>query len=144
MRDKIVEEIITLETNYQLLSVERQRYILAMDKLDILESTIVSKMRIISMNLPKSLPEALKGWLHGLSNNFGDISGIAEESRHRMNYTLLKRDVIRRIFKDWGKSMVGLIIQRSPDLFWKRRIPLAINTNDYLFVSMAYGEKCRI
>lgn len=103
MLDKIVEEIITLEKNYQLLSVERQRYILAVDKLDILESTIVSKMRIISMNLPKSLPEALKGWLHGLSNNFGDISGIAEESRHRMNDTLLKRDVIRRIFKDWGE-----------------------------------------
>ncbi len=107
MLDKIVEEIITLETNYQLLSVERQRYILAMDKLDILESTIVSKMRIISMNLPKSLPEALKGWLHGLSNNFGEISGIAEESRHRMNDTLLKRDVIRRIFKDWGEGDGG-------------------------------------
>jgi len=107
MLDKIVEEIVALETNYQLLSVERQRYILAMDKLDILESTIVSKMRIISMNLPKSLPEALKGWLHGLSNNFGDISGIAEESRHRMNDTLLKRDVIRRIFKDWGESDGG-------------------------------------
>lgn len=107
MLDKIVEEIITLETNYQLLSVERQRYILAVDKLDILESTIVSKMRIISMNLPKSLPEALKGWLHGLSNNFGDISGIAEESRHRMNDTLLKRDVIRRIFKDWGEGDGG-------------------------------------
>ena len=91
MLDKIVEGYFALETNYQLLSVERQRYILAMDKLDILESTIVSKMRIISMNLPKSLPEALKGWLHGLSNNFGDISGIAEESRHRMNDTLLKR-----------------------------------------------------
>ena len=41
MLDRIVEEIIALETNYQLLSVERQRYILAMDKLDILESTIV-------------------------------------------------------------------------------------------------------
>ena len=107
MFDRIVEEIVALETNYQLLSVERQRYILAMDKLDILESTIVSKMRIISMNLPKSLPEALKGWLHGLSNNFGDISGIAEESRHRMNDTLLKRDVIRRIFKDWGESEGG-------------------------------------
>ena len=107
MLDKIVEEIVALETNYQLLSVEKQRYILAMDKLDILESTIVSKMRIISMNLPKSLPEALKGWLHGLSNNFGDISGIAEESRHRMNDTLLKRDVIRRIFKDWGESDGG-------------------------------------
>jgi len=107
MLDKIVEEIVALETNYQLLSVERQRYILAMDKLDILESTIVSQMRIISMNLPKSLPEALKGWLHGLSNNFGDISGIAEESRHRMNDTLLKRDVIRRIFKDWGESDGG-------------------------------------
>ena len=120
MLDKIVEEIIALETNYQLLSVERQRYILAMDKLDILESTIVSKMRIISMNLPKSLPEALKGWLHGLSNNFGEISGIAEESRHRMNDTLLKRDVIRRIFKDWGKAMAGLIIRRSPDFLWKK------------------------
>ncbi|MBM2834182.1 MAG: Glutaredoxin protein [Candidatus Brocadiaceae bacterium] len=107
MLDKIVEEIVALETNYQLLSVERQRYILAMDKLDILESTIVSKMRIVSMNLPKSLPESLKGWLHGLSNNFGDISGIAEESRHRMNDTLLKRDVIRRIFKDWGESDGG-------------------------------------
>ena len=107
MLDKIVEEIVALETNYQLLSVEKQRYILAMDKLDILESTIVSKMRIISMNLPKSLPEALKGWLHGLSNNFGDISGIAEESRHRMNDTLLKRDVIRRIFKDWGECGGG-------------------------------------
>ena len=109
MLDRIVEEIVTLETNYQLLSLERQRYILAMDKLDILESTIVSKMRIISMNLPKSLPEALKGWLHGLSNNFGEISGIAEESRHRMNDTLLKRDAIRRIFKDWGKAMADLI-----------------------------------
>ncbi|MDO8142139.1 MAG: DUF3422 family protein [Candidatus Brocadiales bacterium] len=107
MLDKIVEEIVTLETNYQLLSVERQRYILAIDKLDILESTIVSKMRIISMNLQNSLPEALKMWLHGLSNNFGEISGIAEESRHRMNDTLLKRDVIRRIFKDWGESEGG-------------------------------------
>ena len=107
MSDKIAEEIIALEINYQLLSVERQRYILAMDKLDILESTIVSKMRIISMNLPKSHPEALKGWLHGLSNNYGEISGIAEESRHRMNDTLLKRDVIRRILKDWGESDCG-------------------------------------
>ena len=144
MLDKIVEEIVALETNYQLLSVERQRYILAMDKLDILESTIVSKMRIISMNLPKSLPEALKGWLHGLCNNFGDISGIAEESRHRMNDTLLKRDVIRRIFKDWGKAIVDLIIRCSRDSSWKGWIPLVINTSDYLFVSTAYGEKWRI
>jgi len=108
MFDKIVEDIVTLETNYYLLCAERQRYILADDRLNQLDATIVAKMGIISMNLPKAQPEALKGWLHGLSNNFGEISGVTEESRHRMNYTILKRDVIRKIFKDWGENNGGL------------------------------------
>jgi ferredoxin-thioredoxin reductase catalytic subunit len=105
--DRIVEDIAMLETNYHLVNIEKQRYILAVDKLDQLESMIVAKMGIISMNLPKSQPEALKGWLHGLSNNFGEISGIAEESRRRMNYTILKRDTIRRIVKEWGENDSG-------------------------------------
>lgn len=108
MFNKIVEDIVTLETNYYLLCAERQRYILADDRLNQLDAAIVAKMGIISMNLPKAQPEALKGWLHGLSNNFGEISGVTEESRHRMNYTILKRDVIRKIFKDWGENNGGL------------------------------------
>lgn len=107
MFEKIMEDIVMLEISYYLLRIERQRYILADDKLDMLESTIVAKMGIISMNLPKSQPEVLKEWLHGLSNNFSEISGIAEESRHRMNYTILKRDTIRGIFKDWGENNNG-------------------------------------
>lgn len=104
MFEKIVEDIVALEINYHLLNIERQRYVLAEDKLNQLDSTIVAKMGLISMNLPKSRPEALKEWLHGLSNNYGEISGIAEGSRHRMNDTLLKRNAIRKIFKDWGES----------------------------------------
>ncbi len=108
MFGKIVEDIAALETNYNLLIMERQRYTLAVDKLDMLESTVVSKMGTISMNLPKSQPETLKEWLHGLSNNFGEISGIAEEARQRMNYTILRRDAIRKIFNEWGESNEGL------------------------------------
>lgn len=106
--DKIVEDIVILEINYHLLAVEKQRYILAEDKLNQLDSTIVAKLGIISMNLSKALPDMLKGWLHGLSNNFGDISGIAEESRHRMNYAVLKRDTVQKIFKDWNESNSSL------------------------------------
>src|SRR3990172_6389466 len=101
---KIVEDIVMLETDYNLLGIEKQRYILSMDKLDVLESKVVSKMGTISMSLPKSQPETLKSWLHELSNNFGEISGITEEARQRMNYTILKRDAIRKILKDWGEN----------------------------------------
>ncbi len=104
MFDKIVEDIVMLETDYNLLGIEKQRYILSMDKLDVLESKVVSKMGTISMSLPKSQPETLKAWLHELSNNFGEISGITEEARQRMNYTILKRDAIRKILKDWEES----------------------------------------
>lgn len=103
--EKIVEDIVALEVNHHLLNMERQRYILAEDKLNQLDSSIVAKMCLISMNLPKSRPEALKEWLHGLSNNYGEISGIAEESRHRMNDTILKRDAIQKVFKDWGENI---------------------------------------
>ncbi|HHT9105247.1 MAG TPA: DUF3422 family protein [Candidatus Wujingus californicus] len=107
MFDKIVEDIVMLETDYNLLGIEKQRYILSMDKLDVLESKVVSKMGTISMSLPKSQPETLKAWLHELSNNFGEISGITEEARQRMNYTILKRDAIRKILKDWGENSKG-------------------------------------
>lgn len=102
--ERIVEDIVSLEISYHLLSTERHRYVLAEDKLNQLDSTIVAKMGFISMNLPRSRPEALKEWLHGLSNNYGEISGIAESSRHRMNDTLQKRDTIQKIFKDWGEN----------------------------------------
>jgi len=104
MFGKIVEDLVALEANYHLLSMERQRYILAEDKLNLLDSKIVSKMGTISMNLAKSLPEELKGWLHGLSDNFSEISGITEEFRHHMNYTILKKDAVKKIFNDWGEN----------------------------------------
>ncbi|MCF6158387.1 MAG: DUF3422 family protein [wastewater metagenome] len=102
--DKVIEDIMALEINHYLLALEKQRYILAEDRLNQLDSTLVAKLGTITINLPRALPETLKGWLHGLSNNFGEISGVAEESRHRMNYTLLKRDTIRKIFHDWSEN----------------------------------------
>ena len=52
MLDKIVEEIVALETNYQLLSVERQRYIFSYGQTGYFRIYYcVSKMRIISINL---------------------------------------------------------------------------------------------
>ncbi len=106
--DRVVEEIVTLEINYHLLSIEQQRYILAEDKMNYLDSTVIARLGTISMNLSRSQPEELKGWLHGLSNNFGEVSGLAGELRHRMNYTTMKGDTIRKIFKDWEEKSAAL------------------------------------
>ena len=102
--EMILENIELLETNCNLLQAEKQRFILAEDRLNHLDSKFVAKMSAISMNLATSNPKMLKDWLHGLSNDFGEISGIAEESRYHMSYVMMKRDSMRRVFREWNEK----------------------------------------
>lgn len=105
--ERIVDDTGRLENCYYLLRSERQRYILASDKLGELESRIVAKMGIITINLANAGHDTLKGWLHGLSTDFAEVSGTAEDLRHHSTDTLSRRELMRNIFRVWQEESAG-------------------------------------
>jgi len=102
-----VDDTARLENCYYLLRSERQRYILASDKLGELESRIVAKMGTITINLANADHDTLKGWLHGLSTDFAEVSGTAEDLRHHSTDTFSRRELMHNIFRTWQEDTAG-------------------------------------
>ncbi|MEK6693030.1 MAG: DUF3422 family protein, partial [Nitrospirota bacterium] len=97
------------ENCFYLLRDQRQRYILASDRIEKIEASIVGKIGTINLNLPKATPETLKEWLHGLSTLLGDVSSLLNEVSHYSADTFSRVDVIKNILREWDEdSLKGL------------------------------------
>ncbi len=130
--ERLVEQIIKLENCYYLLKGERQKYILASDRINQLEISLVGKIGSINLNLPKASPDDLKDWLYTLSESYGEVSSLAEELRHYLTATTTRIDVIRNILREWDdKSAESL----PPLSVFYREATLSLG-DDYQRLSM--------
>lgn len=121
--DKAVDDIVRLETCYNLLLSQRQKYLLLADQLDRLEERIAARMGVINLNLSEAEGDVLKGWLHWLSVNFGEVSGVTEEMKKHAADTEGRRNVLHTILERWqGQTVVGFQSISEPLRFYTRAI----------------------
>ncbi|MDO8445187.1 MAG: DUF3422 family protein [Deltaproteobacteria bacterium] len=121
--DKIVDDIVRLETCYNLLLSQRQKYLLLADQLGRLEEGTATNMGVINLNISKADGKTLKDWLHSLSVNFGEVSGITEELKKHAADTEGRRSVLQSILESWGSEPVeGLRIISEPLQFYTRTV----------------------
>lgn len=107
--EKTIEELIKLENCFYLLRDQRQQYILASDRIEKIEASIVGKIGTINLNLSKATPEILKEWLLGLSTLLGDVSSLLNEVSHYSADTFSRVNVIKNILREWDEdSLKGL------------------------------------
>lgn len=121
--DKVVDDIVRLETCYNLLLSQRQKYLLLADQLGRLEKGIATNMGVINLNISKADGKTLKDWLHSLSGNFGEVSGIAEELKKHAADTEGRRSVLQSILERWeGEPVGGLQTISEPLQFYTRAV----------------------
>ncbi|MBI5199309.1 MAG: DUF3422 family protein [Nitrospirae bacterium] len=102
--ERIIGDIIKLENCYYLLRDQRQKYILASDRINQIDAGVIGKIGTINLNLPKSTHENLKEWLHSLSTLLGDVSSILEEVRHYSADTISRIEIINNILIEWKET----------------------------------------
>lgn len=110
--EKIIEGMIKLENCFYLLRDQRQKYLLASDRINQIEATVAGKIGTINLNLPKATPENLKEWLHWLSTILGDVSSVLKEVQRYSADTMSRIDVVKNILKEWDESS----LEDLPDL----------------------------
>lgn len=121
--DKIVDDIVRLETCYNLLLSQRQKYLLMADQLGRLEERVAAKMGAINLNLLEADGATLKEWLHFLSVNFGEVSGITEELKKHASDTEARRNVLNSILEKWeGAPVEGVPTISEPLKLYTRAI----------------------
>lgn len=121
--DRVIEDIVRLETCYNLLLSQRQKYLLLADQLSRLEERIATKMGVINLNILKAVGETLKGWLHCLSVNFGEVSGVAAELKRHAADTEGRRNVLQAILDRWaGEPVEGLQTISEPLYFYTKAV----------------------
>lgn len=101
---QVIDDIIRLESCYNLLLSQRQKYLLLADKLERLEEGISVTMGIINFNISKASGETLKEWLYFLSTNFGEVAGVAEELKKHAADTEGRRSLLHSILDKWGEE----------------------------------------
>ncbi|MFQ6050974.1 MAG: DUF3422 family protein [Candidatus Hydrothermarchaeota archaeon] len=121
IRGDIVEDIITIESSYHLLNLEKQKYTLISDRLSRIEDETVSKLGSISISLPKASHELLKDWMHEISNSFSEIAGITEEVNHHYLDATSHRDSLKSIFEEWNESTIDNLPLISSSILSKVR-----------------------
>lgn len=121
--DKAVDDIVRLETCYNLLLSQRQKYLLLADQLGRLEEGVATNMGVINLNISKADGKTLKDWLHSLSVNFGEVSGITEELKKHAADTEGRRNVLQSILESWGdEPLEGLQTISGPLQFYTRAV----------------------
>ena len=122
--DKVVDDIVRLETCYNLLLSQRQKYLLLADQLGRLEKGIATNMGVINLNISKADGKTLKDWLHSLSVNFGEVSGITEELKKHAADTEGRRSVLQSILERWegGPPVGDLQTISEPLQFYTRAV----------------------
>jgi ferredoxin-thioredoxin reductase catalytic subunit/glutaredoxin len=121
--DRLIDDIVRMETSYNLLISQRQKYLLLADQLSRVEERVATKMGVINLNISKADGETLKGWLHCLSINFGEISGITEELKRHAADTEGRRNVLQSILERWeGGPLEGVQSVSEPLWFYTKAI----------------------
>lgn len=101
---QVVDDIIRIESCYNLLLSQRQKYILLADKLGSIEEGISTTMGVINLNISGALGDILKEWLYFLSTNFGEVAGVAEELKKHAADTEGRRSLLHSILDKWGEE----------------------------------------
>ncbi len=109
MQERIVDDIITIESNYHLLHLEKQKYILISDRLSRIEEETVSKLGSVSIGLAQADHDILKDWMHDISNSFSEIAGITEEVNHHFLDATSHRNILETIFVGWKEREVDAL-----------------------------------
>lgn len=121
--DGLIDDIVRMETSYNLLLTQRQKYLLLADQLSRVEERIAAKMGVINLNISKADGETLKEWLHCLSVNFGEVSGITEELKKHASDTEGRRNVLHSILERWeGEPIEGMQTISEPLWFYTKAI----------------------
>lgn len=121
--DRVVDEIVRLETCYNLLLSQRQKYLLLADQISRVDEGIATKMGVINLNISKADGETLKDWLQSLIVNFGEIAGIAEELKKHSSDTEGRRKILQSILERWkGEPVEGLQTISEPLQFYTRAV----------------------
>lgn len=101
---RLSDDIIRLETCYNLLLSQRQKYLLLADKLGRIEEGIATTMGIIHLNIATAEGHRLKEWLHFLSTNFTEVAGVTEELKRHAADTEARRSLLKTIIEKWGEE----------------------------------------
>lgn len=102
--NQVIDDIIRLESCYNLLLSQRQKYLLLADKLEGIEEGIATTMGVINLNISRASGDTLKEWLYFLSTNFGEVAGITEELKKHAADTEGRRSLLHSILDKWGET----------------------------------------